>query len=451
MKRIRKTSVGMALAAALLGTTVLQAGAASAAPAAFGDTISVVHVLTSSVTQAPNDSIYDAQGNLWVIYNGGLVKVSKSGVETQILATAGQTWPVSTPGGNDGSTGLLNGNLAFSKGYIYFTDDELGIARVSASLNHLAATSDIHMVVDTSGVTNTGACTSDNNWYTVDANGNVVFGDYVGLCIHRATAAATSFSVFEASATSISAIAFGLDGKLYQVDGNTNQFQRTTISGAGAGTWTDWGLASSQASPVRNFAFQPHTGYLFGLDATGLFVLVPNKDGSYTDQSNFGPGPIHTGFTGLIAGTTDVLDATAFTVNYDAKNCVITQEPTQIIKICTNPGGANTVIIRPYDTGSSNRGPVFNKVMALAKAVKSAGSSTVILTGYTDSTGSVQCNAILSRQRALEVKILLKKDLIGMKDGGVSISIVAGGSSNPVGSNATAGGRYLNRRVEALF
>ncbi len=99
MKRLRKTSVGMALAAALLGTTVLQAGAASAAPAAFGDTISVVHVLTSSVTQAPNDSIYDAQGNLWVIYNGGLVKVSKSGVETQILATAGQTWPVSTPGG----------------------------------------------------------------------------------------------------------------------------------------------------------------------------------------------------------------------------------------------------------------------------------------------------------------------------------------------------------------
>ena len=452
MKRIKITSVGFALAATLLGTSMLQAGVASAAPAAFGDTISTVHVLTTSVTTPPNDSIYDAQGNLWVIYNGGLVKVSKSGVETQILATAGQTWPVSNPSGiTDGSTGYLNGNLAFSNGYVYFTDGELGIARVSASLSHLAVTSDIHMVVDTSGVTNTVVCTSDNSFFAVDAKGNVVFSDYNHLCIHRAAATATSFSVFEASASSISAIAFGLDGKLYQVDGTTSQFQRTTISGAGAATWADWGMASAQSSPVRSFAFQPHTGYIFGLDATGLFALVPNKDGSYTDHSNFGPGTINTGFTGLIAGTSGVLDFTAFTVNFDPKNCVITQEPPQIIKICANPGGSNSVIIRPYNSQSSNRGPVFNKIMDLAKAVKAAGASTVTLTGYTDNQGTAMYNAALSRQRALEVKILLKKDLIGLKDGGVSIAIVAGGSSNPVASNATAAGRYLNRRVEALF
>jgi hypothetical protein len=179
--------------------------------------------------------------------------------------------------------------------------------------------------------------------------------------------------------------------------------------------------------------------------------LVPNKDGSYTDHSTYGPGPIHTGFTGLIEGATGVLDGTAYTVNFDPKNCVITQEPSQIIKICTNPGGANTVIIRPYDSQSSNRGPVFNKVMALAKAVKAAGASTVTLTGYTDNQGTAMYNATLSHQRALEVKILLKKDLIGLKDGGVSIAVVAGGASNPVASNATAAGRYLNRRVEALF
>jgi hypothetical protein len=39
MRTIKKTSVGFALAATLLGTSVLQAGVASAAPAAFGDTI----------------------------------------------------------------------------------------------------------------------------------------------------------------------------------------------------------------------------------------------------------------------------------------------------------------------------------------------------------------------------------------------------------------------------
>lgn len=449
MNLITRASAGLALATtALLGSVALQAGVANAAPATFGTTITTVHVLTSSVNPAPQDSVYDAQGNLWVEYNNGLVKVSKAGVETQILATAGQTWPVAHPNGGDGTIGYLYGNLAFSNGYVYFTDGELGIARVSASLNHLATTSDIHMVVDTSNVTNSGACTSDNKFYAVDANGNVVFSDYTSLCLHRANAAATSFSVFEVSASDVSAIAFGPDGKLYQVMGTTSQFQRTTISGAGAGTWTDWGLATEQTAPVRSFAFQPRTGYIFGLDGTGLFVLVPNKDGSFTDADQSGM-PIGPGFTGLIAGTTGVLDNTAYTVSYDKANCVITQEPAQIVKVCSNPGGG--VIIRPFDVASSNRGPVYNQVMALAKAVKAAGATSVTLTGYTDNTGSAKVNATLSHQRALEVKILLKKLLVSLKDGAVKISVVAGGSSNPVASNATAAGRALNRRVEALF
>ena len=128
---------------------------------------------------------------------------------------------------------------------------------------------------------------------------------------------------------------------------------------------------------------------------------------------------------------------------------MITQEPTQIVKICPNPGGG--VIIRPFDVASSNRGPVYNQVMALAKAIKTAGATSVTLTGYTDNTGSAKVNATLSHQRALEVKILLKKFLISLKDGAVKITVVAGGSSNPVASNATAAGRALNRRVEALF
>ncbi len=450
MNMFKRTSAGLALVTtALLGSAALQVGVANATPATFGTTITTVHVLTSTVTQAPQSSVYDAQGNLWVQYNTGLVKVSKAGVETQILSTSGQTWPVAHPSGIDGSTGYLYGsNLIVRNGYIYFTDGELGIARISTSLNRLATTSDIHMVVDTSNVTNTGACTSDNSFFTVDASGNVVFSDYSNLCIHHANAAATSFSVFEASASDVSAIAFGNDGKLYQVFGSTSQFQRTTISGAGAGTWTDWGLATEQTAPVRSFAFQPRTGYIFGLDGTGLFVLVPNKDGSFTDADQSGM-PIGPGFTGLIEGGAGVLDTTAYTVSYDLANCVITQEPTQIVKICSNPGGG--VIIRPFDVASSNRGPVYNQVMALAKAIKTAGATSVTLTGYTDNTGSAKVNATLSHQRALEVKILLKKFLISLKDGAVKITVVAGGSSNPVASNATAAGRALNRRVEALF
>lgn len=456
MNSVKKAVAGISLAATMImGTMSIGITAASAAAPSFADTITTVHVLTSSVTQQPLDSVYDAKGNLWIEYNNGLVKVSKSGVETQILSTAGQTWPVANPTGNDGTIGYLWGNIAYSNGYIYVTDGELGVARISASLNSLATTSDIHMVVDTSLHTNYGACYFDSSFFAVDNKGDVAFLGYNEgntLCLHRANTSPTTFSVFQNDANSwnASAIAFNAKGELFEVRGDTNQFLKTTISGPGAGTWTDWALASDQSSPVRSFAFQPRTGYLFGLDNTGLFALVPNANGSYTDSSNYGPGTIHTGFTGLIQGSTGVLDNTAYTVSFDASNCIITQEPTQIVKICTNPS-TGAVIIRPYATSSSDRGPVYNKIIALAKAIKAAGATTVTLTGYTDNQGSTKLNATLSRQRALEVKIVLKKALINMKDGAVSIAVVAGGASNPVASNATAAGRALNRRVEATF
>jgi hypothetical protein len=457
LKSIKHLSAKLvAVSAIVLSGIGIAAGTASASPAYFGTTISVVHVLTQSVQNAPSDSIYDGNGNLWIEYNNSLVKVSKTGVETTILSSGGQTWPVANPTGNDGSTGYLEGNLAYANGSIYFTDGELGIARVSDTLNHLATVSDIHMVVDTSTHTNALSCAYDNGFFAVDAHGNVVFSSentsYQSiLCLHTASSSATTYSVFQADATNITAIAFGLNGLLYEVNGSTNQFSRTSITGSGAGTWADWGLASEQSAPVRSFAFQPSTGYLFGLDNTGLFVLVPNADGSFTDTSPANYPEIGPGFTGLIAGTPNVLDGTAYTVNYDPNNCVISQEPTQIVKVCSNPGGGNSVIIRPYATSSSNRGPVYTQVLKLAKAIKAANATSVTLTGYTDNQGTAAMNGTLSRQRALEVKILLKKILKSLGVTGVTVTSTGAGDANPVASNATSHGRALNRRVVATF
>jgi len=66
--------------------------------------------------------------------------------------------------------------------------------------------------------------------------------------------------------------------------------------------------------------------------------------------------------------------------------------------------------------------------------------------GYTDSTGTVQYNEQLSQQRAATVRDFLISQ-------GVPVSNVVArgfGESNPIGSNATAQGRQLNRRVELV-
>jgi len=66
--------------------------------------------------------------------------------------------------------------------------------------------------------------------------------------------------------------------------------------------------------------------------------------------------------------------------------------------------------------------------------------------GYTDSTGTVQYNEQLSQQRAATVRDFLVSQ-------GVQVNNVAArgfGESNPIGSNSTAQGRQMNRRVELV-
>ncbi len=72
---------------------------------------------------------------------------------------------------------------------------------------------------------------------------------------------------------------------------------------------------------------------------------------------------------------------------------------------------------------------------------------SVMLEGYTDSTGSEAYNLKLSDRRAAAVaKSLINKGVDGKK-----VSTVGYGESNPVASNKTKEGRALNRRVDAVF
>jgi outer membrane protein OmpA-like peptidoglycan-associated protein len=83
----------------------------------------------------------------------------------------------------------------------------------------------------------------------------------------------------------------------------------------------------------------------------------------------------------------------------------------------------------------------------LAEVLKADPQRTVLVEGFTDSTGADAYNQTLSTERADAVRV-------GLMAQGIASSRVAArgyGKANPVGSNDTAAGRQMNRRVEIVL
>lgn len=95
------------------------------------------------------------------------------------------------------------------------------------------------------------------------------------------------------------------------------------------------------------------------------------------------------------------------------------------------------------DSADINAG-FYATLNSVAKVLNKYSNSTVMVSGYTDSTGSADYNQTLSRNRANAVAAYLQGQ--GVKAS--RFEILGMGSSNPIASNADAAGRQQNRRVE---
>lgn len=86
-------------------------------------------------------------------------------------------------------------------------------------------------------------------------------------------------------------------------------------------------------------------------------------------------------------------------------------------------------------------------VNQLAEVLKADPQRTVLVEGFTDSTGADAYNQTLSTERADAVRVAL------LGQGIASTRVVSRGygKANPVGSNDTAAGRQMNRRVEIVL
>lgn len=95
------------------------------------------------------------------------------------------------------------------------------------------------------------------------------------------------------------------------------------------------------------------------------------------------------------------------------------------------------------DSADINAG-FYATLNSVAKVLNKYDNSTVMVLGYTDSTGTAEYNQTLSKQRANAVAAYLEGQ--GVKASRFEVMGLA--SSNPIASNATAEGRQQNRRVE---
>lgn len=98
-----------------------------------------------------------------------------------------------------------------------------------------------------------------------------------------------------------------------------------------------------------------------------------------------------------------------------------------------------------FDTNQSTIKPNFYSTLnKVTQTLTEDNKSAILVTGYTDNTGSDAINNPLSQARAQSVA----NYLVGQGVPRTKINAQGAGSSNPIASNTTPSGREQNRRVE---
>jgi len=139
----------------------------------------------------------------------------------------------------------------------------------------------------------------------------------------------------------------------------------------------------------------------------------------------------------------DVCPNTPFGIEVDADGCPIIKDTVSAkqtkIESLVLSGDTN------FEFDESNLLPIsYPALDDLVKTMKEHPEYTWEIGGYTDSIGRDRYNETLSEQRAQSVAdYLLKKGVIKN-----NLKIVGYGKANPIATNETEDGRFLNRRVE---
>lgn len=167
----------------------------------------------------------------------------------------------------------------------------------------------------------------------------------------------------------------------------------------------------------------------------GLLALLLALSRCNRDETAVAPA---TGDNTVVAQTTGAPEATALAGVSGLGGYLAGSEPTP---------RTFTFEKLHFDSAKSDvRAEDQDELNQLATVLKQYGNSRVRIAGYADARGSDPANVTLGKDRAEAVKAALVAQGI---DAG-RVETVSGGESDPVDTNATAGGQAENRRTELV-
>ena len=118
------------------------------------------------------------------------------------------------------------------------------------------------------------------------------------------------------------------------------------------------------------------------------------------------------------------------------------------VQVDRNPDGSIGLVMPgniTFATNQSTINPSFYQTLnKVAQTLNQDSKTAILVSGYTDNTGSDAINLPLSQARAQAVASYL----VGQGIASNRINAQGYGASNPIASNTTAQGREQNRRVE---
>lgn len=126
----------------------------------------------------------------------------------------------------------------------------------------------------------------------------------------------------------------------------------------------------------------------------------------------------------------------------EADTLVVNDNKTNDLKSQLN---ANPLVL--YFSSNQSNDHISNedhqKILEIAKYISQTPGSTVLVTGYSDNTGSRQANIVLGQKRANFTKDYLVKNGVGVS----RVKTQSKGPDEPVEENETAEGKAKNRRT----
>ncbi len=160
----------------------------------------------------------------------------------------------------------------------------------------------------------------------------------------------------------------------------------------------------------------------------------------------------HAGIGALIGAGSGALIGGGVGYYMDQENAKLRQELVGTgVQVQKNADGSVSLIMSSDVTFATNSADInsgfYPTLNSVAKVLKEYNKTNVIVSGYTDNTGTPAYNQDLSERRARSVS----NYLAGQGVSGNRLFSQGFGQRNPIASNATASGRSANRRVEIVL